>query len=1102
MMAEKIKSRGDGRQLGEYCVNDPKNAEAEILDVRGFERGDLADALDLAEIEMLANTRGSNAFAWAAIAPEDGETLTREQLFEMVDYAERRLGLTGHDRVIVRHLPLDRRENEGEHYHVVWNRYDRETGKLWDDGHSGRKLREAVDDMEERFGMRLRADHPRRGQARATDAEARQDERAAKPKRERSPEITALWNTTDSGKAFRAALEAAGYTLAYGKSRAYCVVDANGEVHSLARQIDGAKAADVKARLADLDPSTIPDADTIKAAIKQARKERGDGDEPAAAPRQSRADRRAAREAERVADAAAIRATETAFDADDAPHVPSPSERTEAERAANAGLANVILERVTSRLSTFTRADLERETAKMTGHQGRETWIAQMGGLDGLTPEQRGSAERSYERWAEENPHAAEKYGLARYVAFTQGREAERQGETDPAKVKDREEKRALYRGVMAALDESGEIVTAREADPATKTRARFTTKGMLDTELAMEAAAATLAERGAHTVRAKTRDTVRKQTEKRQGFALSDEQRAALRHITGAEDLSLVVGYAGAGKSTMLAAARGAFEAQGFRVRGTAISGLAAKGLEDSAGISSGTLHSLLHRLDNQEAREARAAAQIARLEAKAATIRGKSDKAQAYRNDLARKVGELREDAAKGRLTDRDVLIVDEAAMIGSRMMGRLLAHAVQAGAKIVLVGDHEQVQAIEAGAAFRALMDRHGAAVMQDVRRQTEDWQREATKAFPQDRAREALNAYRDHGMTHEAAGRDDAKAALIAAWSRARGDHPDASSVILTHTNADVHDLNQLGRAAYRAEGRLGEDQEIAPKGGGTITVATGDRLLFRKNDGQMDVKNGSLATVRAIDGDKITVTLDTANGRAEQGRELTFDAAEYGDFSHGYAATVHKTQGATVDRAFVLATPGMDKHLAYVAMSRHRERADLFHAREDFKDHDGMTRRLARSGAKDSVLDYLTRAEQGEGFASGFRAAVAGLWDRITGLFGRGPDHPAEAAERAREDAARAARRPAERMAETVDRPPGPQDAARPRGPSLAEQMARRRTDSTDPVRNVEGTTDRTKEADRSEATRVRDRAAQIARLREAERKKRENDPDGPGGRGG
>jgi hypothetical protein len=343
-------------------------------------------------------------------------------------------------------------------------------------------------------------------------------------------------------------------------------------------------------------------------------------------------------------------------------------------------------------------------------------------------------------------------------------------------------------------------------------------------------------------------------------------------------------------------------------------------------------------------------------------------------------------------------------------------------------VLVGDHEQLQSIEAGAGFRALMERHGAAQITTIQRQREEWQREATKAFPTGAARAALDAYQAHGMTHEATTREEARAALIADWNAARQARPDKSQIILAHTLADVGELNRTARDAYRASGDLGADQVFKLRDG-DLTLAEGDRLLFRKNSGRLGVKNGTLGTVEKIEGEQITVGVDGAAGS-----RVTFDLSDYQSITHGYAATVHKKQGATADEAFTLATPGMDRNMAYVAMSRHRDRADLYHAREDFKDHAAMAARLSRDGAKDTVLDYLQRAAQPMGHAmpGGFRAALADAWQRVKAAFGRTGDHPAEAAEKARDQqaaaqkaaqaAAEAARQAAERArAEAAER---------------------------------------------------------------------------------
>jgi ATP-dependent exoDNAse (exonuclease V) alpha subunit len=125
--------------------------------------------------------------------------------------------------------------------------------------------------------------------------------------------------------------------------------------------------------------------------------------------------------------------------------------------------------------------------------------------------------------------------------------------------------------------------------------------------------------------------------------------------------------------------------------------------------------------------------------------------------------------------------VLVVDEAGMIGTRQMERVLSHARDAGAKVVLVGDPEQLQAIEAGAAFRSIAERHGAAEITEVRRQREDWQKDATRALATGRTAEAIHAY-DRGMVQAADTREQARPSWWRAGIasvrpiRTRPDHP--------------------------------------------------------------------------------------------------------------------------------------------------------------------------------------------------------------------------------------------------------------------------------------------------------------------------------------
>ena len=429
----------------------------------------------------------------------------------------------------------------------------------------------------------------------------------------------------------------------------------------------------------------------------------------------------------------------------------------------------------------------------------------------------------------------------------------------------------------------------------------RFTSRQMIETEQRLGRASELLAERERHRVEDRGREGALARTAER-SLALSGEQRAAFEHVTDSRGLSVFVGYAGTGKSAMLGVARQAWESAGYTVRSAALSGIAAEGLEHGSGIASRTIASLEHQW------------------------------------------GQGRE-----LLTARDVLVIDEAGMVGSRQMERVLSHAADAGAKVVLVGDPQQLQAIEAGAAFRAIHERHGGVEISEVRRQHDSWQQEATRHLATGRTGLAIQAYGDRGMVHSAETREAARGELIERWDRERQASASDTRIILSHTNGEVRELNDAARGRLRASGELGEDVAIRAERG-ERRFASGDRIMFLRNERGLGVKNGTLGTVAKVTPQHMAVRID-------DGRNVAFDTKDYAQIDHGYAATIHKAQGMTVDRAHVLATPGMDSHGAYVAMSRHRDGVALHYGRDDFADQSKVVRTLSRERGKDMASDY-------------------------------------------------------------------------------------------------------------------------------------------------
>ncbi len=434
----------------------------------------------------------------------------------------------------------------------------------------------------------------------------------------------------------------------------------------------------------------------------------------------------------------------------------------------------------------------------------------------------------------------------------------------------------------------------------------RFTSHAYVEAENAMFAAGKNLANRAELRL---PRDRVAALLEERYEHHLSSEQRDAVLRATSHRDLALIVGRAGAGKTRLTRAVVDAYQEAGYRVQGAALAGKAAEGLAEEAGIQARTLASYEH----------------------------------GWRQ-------------GRGELTSADVLLVDEAGMIDVRQTQRVLEHAHVHGAKVVLVGDPDQLKAIGAGDAFRGLIEQHGAARVDTIRRQADEWQREASQHLADGRLQPALEAYTERGAVQWYSDPEQAREALVMRYFEDRYLAPDQSSLVLAHRRADVRRLNERIREVRRDAGELGPGVRLNGR-----ELSAGDRVLFLRNDhtgrdvrtveGHGEgVKNGALGTLVEADRERFRIRLDS-------GRIVELDPRVYDRLDHGYAATVHKAQGVTVDRAYVLASQSFDRNLSYVALTRHRHQLTLCVDEETFPSVEELQRVLGREPRKDLVKDY-------------------------------------------------------------------------------------------------------------------------------------------------
>ena len=356
-----------------------------------------------------------------------------------------------------------------------------------------------------------------------------------------------------------------------------------------------------------------------------------------------------------------------------------------------------------------------------------------------------------------------------------------------------------------------------------------------------------------------------------------------------------------------MLGAARESWEQSGYRVHGATLSGIAAENLEASSGIESRTIASRMYYWEKGEQ-----------------------------------------------KLSSNDILVIDEAGMVGSRQMERIAREVHDAGAKLVLIGDPQQLQAIEAGASFRAISEQVGATYLTNIRRQHEPWQKEATKELAFGQVDKALERYTEHKQVHRFETKAEAKQALVSVWNKTRLNHPDKTQIIFSYTRQDVRELNQMARELRRDKGELGQDCTVQTTNG-ERQFAEKDRVYFLQNDKGLGVKNGTLGTIERLDSEHMVVRLDKADDKSAH--SVTVNLKDYNHLEHGYAATIHKGQGVTVDKSYVLASRYMDSHATYVALSRHREGVDLFWSRDEFNHEKDLAQQLGRDGSKDISLDY-------------------------------------------------------------------------------------------------------------------------------------------------
>jgi conjugative relaxase-like TrwC/TraI family protein len=429
----------------------------------------------------------------------------------------------------------------------------------------------------------------------------------------------------------------------------------------------------------------------------------------------------------------------------------------------------------------------------------------------------------------------------------------------------------------------------------------------------------------------------------------ISDEQGDMVADLClSGHGVDVVVGAAGTGKTFALDTARHAWQRSGFTVYGAALSARAAAELEAGSGIGSVTIARLLAQLES----------------------------------------GRLRFD-------DRTVVVIDEAAMVGTRTLDRLHHATGSVGAKLVLVGDPAQLAEIEAGGTFRALTEQLDVVRLVENRRQVEPWERRALDDLRAGRIADAVAAYDNRQRIIVVADPDTLRDRVIDDWfaSHQTGEN----ALMIAAHRAEVRDLNRRARRLLDDAGRLGSTRLVV----GPLEFAEGDRIMaVGRNHYDLDIFNGDLGTITHIDPDTRHITFQS--DRVGTVRTMPAARIEDGCLDHGYARTNHKAQGVTVDRTFTLGDDGdLDRQAAYAALSRGRKDNRLYvlepdddptnHNSPDQVVRDHVERELSRDRSQRLASDQITKRSLSDELLTHLPALAAGTERVPEPHFGRDDD---------------------------------------------------------------------------------------------------------------
>lgn len=400
-----------------------------------------------------------------------------------------------------------------------------------------------------------------------------------------------------------------------------------------------------------------------------------------------------------------------------------------------------------------------------------------------------------------------------------------------------------------------------------------------------------------------------------------------ALSHLAGSESVAALIGRAGTGKSSLIAELATIYSAKGYKIYGGAVSGIATDNL---------------------------------------AKVCAKNKVTGQFRTLNSWRV--VFEQNKEVLFDKKGLFILDEASMVDIGDLKFLSVQAVASGAKLVMVGDPDQLQPIGVGDGFRAIADKIGYCELDKIWRQKDGWQKDATILLANGQIREAYNSYETNGrikplfLTREQA-RNDLIQKYVYNYGKESESGCGNSSIILSYRRAEVDQINQQVRGYLKQAGLIVEIEGAKFRTQqGLIELGKGEEIIFTKNHTALGIYNGTRGVIEKVSVGSdfhgvITVRLNDESGKL--GKSIvSIDTKEYNYINYGYATTIHKAQGLTVDKTYLLADRYMNHNSFYVAASRHRNDIAIYLDKETFSNKEAVIRCFERSySSRNLIVDY-------------------------------------------------------------------------------------------------------------------------------------------------